>query len=309
MTRVIAIGAADGGAQAPSIMQASAGAHAALYQQVAPKWQCDFVACATEEEVRSALACSDWTAALVDDRFARTALDACDISAASAKLAEGASLLVRRKGSIVGIDSLGSACVSALEQAGCSLGGARVAVCGSGPAALVTVQAAAVGGAQSIVLVGRVKQQAQRSLTRMIGRYKQLAYATVDLQPDHPGHRSFREAYADPDFLFGSYRTSTQALRDADVIIRAADDAASPLPFSADVLGGQTAVADAVDLTGAGALLQAALGAGCTVVDGWDIVAHQAVADASVVLQLAGVDNLPSSDDMFACAHGARRPC
>lgn len=312
MNRVLALGSAQTDVGRTAFASLAASMHEALYAQVGFDASVSFRACATAEDAAMQLAEPDVRAAFVAVPLQPAAFDASTVRAASARLSRGASWVIRRDTGFVGVNTMGTGCVSYLERQGYSLGGARVVVCGEGPAALATVQAVAAAGAERIVLIDRVKQSSERLLTRFIKDYKRLAYATVDLQPEEEHHRSFREAYVDPDYLFGSYRTSTQAIRDADVLIRVpgALDGAVDLPFSEELLGAQTLVLDAADLSGAGVLIAAAAQAGCGVLDGRGVLAAQVAHDAALLLQLKGVDNMPSTDDMFAIALGAAtQPC
>ena len=61
-----------------------------------------------------------------------------------------------------------------------------------------------------------------------------LAHATIDLPATDDGRRSFREAFEDTAFKFGSYATSTQAISAADVVVNATPlgmGAGDPAPF------------------------------------------------------------------------------
>jgi shikimate 5-dehydrogenase len=222
-------------------------------------------------------------------------------------------MLIDRDGVPVGMNTDGTGCIRHIERAGYSFDGACVAICGTGPTSLAILQAAAAAGAAVVVLVGRDKGRSEQVLGRFIETYRGLAYATIDIASLDEGHRSFREAYEEPDYLFGSYTTSTSALKDADIIIDATplgmheDD---PLPFAEDLLGSQSLVYDVVYGHGPSKLLATAQQAGCGVLDGRGMLVAQAAENAMSLLQLEGVDVMPSWDDMFSImAKAAGFPC
>lgn len=259
------------------------------------------------------LADRDWLSVNITTPYKPNAFAAADVKAASARLTRGVNMLINRNGKLVGMNTDGIGCIRHIEREGYSFGGAAVVVCGTGPTSLAMVQAAAQAGASRVTLVGRVKQRSERALARFVREYGRLAYATMDLSPADGGHRSFREGYDETDFLFGSYRTSTQAIADADIIIDATplgmkkDD---PAPFPARLLHGQQLVYDVVYAHGETALVRAARDAGVDALDGRGMLAAQAVENALALLQMEGVDNLPSWDDMFRImAQAAGFPC
>lgn len=285
----------------------------ALYKSMGLDWHYGVKDIPTESEAADFLQDGAWLSVNITTPYKPLAFRAAQVRAASAKLSGGVNMLINRDGVPVGLNTDGVGCIRHIERAGYSLSGARVAVCGTGPTSLAIFHAAATAGAASIVLVGRDKHRSEDVLNRFIETYRELAYATIDIDALDEGHRSFKEAYEEPDYLFGSYTTSTSALKHADIIIDATplgmheDD---PLPFSEDLLGSQTLVYDVVYGHGPSKLLATASQAGCNVLDGRGMLVAQAAENATALLQLEGVDVMPSWDDMFAImAKAAGFPC
>ena len=275
----------------------------ALYAWLGLPWRYDLMDCATDEEARGFLQARDFLSVNVTTPYKPHAFEAATAQAASAKLAQGANLLVCKDDALIAYNTDGQGCVAFLERAGVDFAGARVAVCGTGPTALAIVHATALAGADEIVLLGRDKQRCRAVLETYVRDFGTLAHATIDLPAADDGRRSFREAFEDTAFKFGSYATSTQAISAADVVVNATPlgmGAGDPAPFDPALFRpGQTAF-DVVYGHGDTAFLAGARDAGCCALDGSGMLVGQAVVTAQTVCDIVGASLVPSFDELFA---------
>ncbi len=275
----------------------------AVYERLGLPWRYDLADCATEDEARSLLDARDFLSINITTPYKPLAYQAATAKAATAKLAQGANVLVNKGEALVGFNTDGQGCVAYLERTGFSFAGKRVAVCGTGPTALSILHACSIAGADVAMLVGRDKERSRRVLEGYVERFGLLANATVDLPPAQTHHRSFRAAYERTTFKFGSYSTSTKALAAADLVVNATplgmneDDGA---PFDTALLRAGQTVFDAVYGHGETALVRAAREAGCTVHDGAGMLVAQAVATVHAVCDLAEADVALADDELFA---------
>ncbi len=274
----------------------------ALYARLGLPWHYALADCETEDEARAFLAARDFLSINVTTPYKPHALEAATAQAASAKLARGANVLVCKDDALIAYNTDGQGCVAYLERAGVDFAGARVAVCGTGPTALSILHAASLAGAGEIVLLGRDKHRARGVLEAYVGDFGRLAHATIDLPPACEGHRSFREAYGETAFKFGSYATSTQAISAADVVVNATPlgmRAGDPAPFDIALFReGQTAF-DVVYGHGDTAFCVGARAAGCRTFDGSGMLVAQAVVTAQTVCDIAGASLPLSFGELF----------
>ena len=274
----------------------------AVYERLGLSWEYALADCATQEEAQLLLDARDFLSVNITTPYKPLAYQAATAKAASAKLALGANLLVRKGDALIGYNTDGQGCIAYLERTGFSFAGKRVAVCGTGPTALSILHASALAGADVALLVGRDKERTRRTLEGYVERFGLMATATIDLPPARPHHRSFRTAYERTVFKFGSYSTSEKALASADLVVNATPlgmGEGDPAPFDVSLLRPRQTVFDAVYGHGATALLAAAREAGCTVFDGAGMLVAQAVATVLTVCDLAGVDVPLDEDELF----------
>ena len=212
--------------------QPTAQAFQALFDLYAPEWRAEAAFPLSRSGVQGRIDQADWDALVLEGPMQDLMRSAASVRAASVQLTGGADLVFKGKDATIAVNLFGPSAIAHLEHCGYRLGGARVVVCGSGPRALALVHAAAVAGAQQIVLVGSSPKQSKSELELYLARYKRIAYGGIDLQPTDHLHRSFKEAYEQPSYLFGSYTTSTKALAAADYLLAAGED---PFATSAGV--------------------------------------------------------------------------
>lgn len=275
----------------------------AVYERLGLPWRYECADVPTVEQARAFLEARDFLSVNITTPYKPQALEAATHRAASAKLAQGANLLVKHGDALIAYNTDGQGCVSFLERTGFSFADASVVVCGTGPTALAICHACAIAGAREVVLVGRDKERSQRVLESYVDAFGKLAHAAIDLPAAEQHHRSFLTAYEQTTFKFGTYATSTQALGSADLVVNATtlgmgvDD---PAPFDPALLHEGQCVFDAVYGHGETALVAGARAAGCIVHDGAGMLVAQAVASVQAVVDIAGVDVDLESIDLFS---------
>lgn len=274
----------------------------ALYERLGLPWGYAAMDCATDEEARAFLEAREFFSINITTPYKPLAFEAATVRSATAKLACGANMLVSKGDELIAYNVDGEGCVDYLERTGFRFAGAQVVVCGTGPTALSILHACALAGARRVVLVGRDAERARDVLEAYASRYRTLAYATVDL-PAARNHRlSFRTAYEQVDFAFGSYTTATKVFSDADLVVNATPlgmRAGDPSPFDTALLHEGQTVFDAVYGHGETALVAGARSAGSAVFDGAGMLVAQAVATATALFDIAGVDAACTREEMF----------
>lgn len=274
----------------------------ALYGELGLPWEYAPMDCATADEVRAFLEGRAFFSINITTPYKPLAYEVATVRAATAKLARGANMLVRKNDALIAYNVDGEGCVDYLERTGFDFSGAQVAVCGTGPTALSILHAAALAGSARVVLVGRDADRAREVLETYVAEYRELAYATVDLPAARSHHRSFRAAFEHTDFAYGSYGTCAQVFSGADLIVNATPlgmVAGDPAPFDTTLLRGGQTVFDAVYGHGETALFAGAREAGCTALDGRGMLVAQAVATAVALLDIAGADTPYTREEMF----------
>ncbi|MBQ9068876.1 MAG: shikimate dehydrogenase, partial [Eggerthellaceae bacterium] len=274
----------------------------ALYDRLGLDWRYDLEDVGSEQDAKRLIEAGGWLSANATTPYKQLAARCAQVKAASVQLAGGANLLIARNGAVVGLNTDGRGCVRHIQRAGHGLEGARVVVCGTGPTSLAIFLAAAQAGADRVALIGRDRDRTKAVLEGFVARWKELAYATVELSSPDSGERSFREAFEACSFVFGTYETSTNEIAGATVVVDATPlgmQPGDPLPFAEELLGGQELVYDVVYGHGGSRLLDAAEQAGCAVLDGRGMVVAQAVENARVVIDAHGVDAGMDWDEMF----------
>ncbi|MEG0070685.1 MAG: shikimate dehydrogenase [Raoultibacter sp.] len=276
--------------------------HNALYEAMGLDWHYEAEDCATEEEARAFLAARDFIGCNVTMPYKPLAYESADVKASSAKLARGANVLASKGGHLLAFNVDGQGLTDYLERTGFSFAGKSVVVCGTGPTSLAILHASVLAGAQSVTLIGRNKERSKRAISTYLQAFGRLAHLTLDAPAAIEGHRSFSEAYDAASFLFGSYKTSTQAIAAADLIVDATPcgmhvgDAA---PFDTALLNADQVVFDVVYGHGETALLAAARQAGCEAHDGAGMLVAQAVATATTLFEINEVRVSLDTDEMF----------
>lgn len=274
----------------------------AVYKKLGLSWHYDFMDCAELAQAEAFLAKRDFLSINITTPYKPQAYAAADVRAASAQLARGANVLVNKNGVLVAYNVDGQGCVAALERAGVSFPGARVAVCGTGPTALAILHATAQAGADEVLLLGRDKERAADVLRGYASTFKKLAETAIDLPAATPGHLGFAETYEHVQLKFGSYATSRQAIAAADVIVDATPLGMNPgdaAPFDTALLSARQTVFDVVYGHGTTALVAAAREAGCAAYDGVGMLVAQAAVTFSIVSEIAGVEHDMTFDELY----------
>lgn len=279
----------------------------AVYPQMGLDWTYDFADIEDEQKAQNFIESGDYLSINITTPYKKLAFDASTHKAASAKLAQGANVLVRKGDALIAFNTDGEGCIAALERSGVNFAGKKVAICGTGATSLAIYHAAAVAGSESVLLLSRNTERSRAAVEAYVNRFGALfnaasALQQADVKPEIEGHRTFREAFGRTLFLYGSYDTSHDAISAADVIINAtplgmkADD---PAPFDAALLSEGQVIFDCIYGHGETALVSAAGAAGATVYNGAGMLVAQAVATVYAVCELAEVTVPYTRDELF----------
>lgn len=276
----------------------------AVYESMGADWRYELADIATEAEARAFLDAREFASINITTPYKPLAFEYATAKAASAKLARGANLLVRKGDALIAFNTDGEGCVDYLRRCGFAFSGASVVVCGTGPTSLAILHACAVAGAADVVLMGRDKDRTKAALARYIETFGELAYSAIDVSAAADGGgRTFRRAYEDTRFRYGCYETSRTAIAEADLIVNATPlgmNAGDPAPFDVSLIGARQTVFDCVYGHGETALLAAARAAGARALDGAGMLVAQAVATVRIVSDLVGLEGVPDADALFS---------
>ena len=105
----------------------------AVYGKLGFPWEYRLMDCETPAEAKAFLAARDFLSINITTPYKPEALAAATARAASAKLAHGANILVKKGYALIAFNTDGRGCVGYLERTGFSFDGAKVAICGTGP--------------------------------------------------------------------------------------------------------------------------------------------------------------------------------
>lgn len=283
----------------------------AMYNAVYPKmgldWVYDFADIEDAQAAEDFVAAKDFLSINITTPYKKLAFEAATAKAASARLAQGANVLVRKGEALVGFNTDGEGCIAALERTGVKFAGKKVVVCGTGPTSLAIYHAAATAGAESVLLLSRDRDRSHATVEAYVNRLGVLFNAAselkqADVAPEKEGYRTLRETFGRTLFLFGSYETSTEAIAEADVIINATPlgmNEGDSAPFDTGFLRKDQVVFDCIYGHGETALVAAAREAGAAVHNGAGMLVAQAVATVYAVCELAEVDIPFTRDELF----------
>ena len=155
----------------PIAHSASPAMYNAVYERLGLPWRYGLADCATEEEARSFVEARGFLSINITTPYKPLAFEAATAKAATAKLAQGANVLVKKGDALIGFNTDGQGCVAYLERTGFCFAGKRVAVCGTGPTALSILHACAIAGADVAMLVGRDKERSRKVLEGYVERF------------------------------------------------------------------------------------------------------------------------------------------
>lgn len=276
--------------------------HNAAYRKLGLPWTYSLADCASMPEARDFLAARNFLAINVTTPYKPLAYQSCEARTASAKLAQGANVIVRRGDTLVAYNTDGMGFVMYMQRTGFNFLGKHVAVCGTGPTALAILHASALAGANTVSLIGRDLQRAQRVLTSYVERFYLLSHATCDLPPAPPYCRSFRFACDNTKFQFGSYAASQDILSSADIVVNATPlgmKPNDPAPFDTTVLHANQVAHDVIYAHATTAFIAGARAAGCTTFNGEGMLVAQALASLLIMADFADVDVALTEDELF----------
>lgn len=282
--------------------------HQAVFDALGLDWEFGLTDIADADAAAAFMKAADYVGLSVTTPYKPLAAESVDICAASARLAGGANVVVNRNGVLLGGNVDGKGAVTFLEHRGVSFAGKTVAVCGTGPTALSCLHAAAMAGADELVLLSRDKSRAQQVLQHYLDTYDQLAHASMN-PPAEPGRRTFLETFEQAKFLFGSYGTSAGAIQSADIVMDATTlgmKEGDPSPFDTALLHKGQTVFDVCYMRRT-ALLKGAGNTGCIVFDGRAMLLGQATIVQDLWFEAQDVECMLTWEDrvvLMAAAAG-----
>ncbi len=277
--------------------------HEAVYRKLGLPWRYELADRAAPEEAEAFLAAKDFLALNVTTPYKPLAFASADVAAASAQLAKGANVIVAHKERLLAYNTDGEGCIAYLRHAGVELAGRNVAICGTGPTSLAILHAATLCGPESVVLLSREVVRAKAALEEYVESCERMLAFDFELPAAQKGRLTLREAYDKVALRYGSYRTSTKAIRRADVVINT-----TPLgmkkgdgaPFDVALLSADQTAFDVVYGHGETAFAAGAQAAGSRFLNGEGMLVGQAIATVQIVCDIKGIALELSWDEMFA---------
>ena len=275
----------------------------ALYSYLALPWTYGFMDISDVHEAAEFLDARDFFSINITTPYKPLALQKADVQAATAQLAGGCNLLASFGERLLAYNTDGEGCIAYLEREGINFAGKSVAVCGTGPTSLAIYHAAAMAGAQEVLLLGRKVDKARDVARGYVRQLRRMAEASRGMPAAHDHHRSIADAYEQCAFKFGSYTTSTKAIAAADVIVDATPlgmHEGDPAPFDPVLLREGQFVMDTVYGHGETTLAKVAKACGCQFRNGAGMLVGQAVVTALILFDLAGVETEMTFEQIFA---------
>lgn len=260
--------------------------HNAAYRALGLPWEYGLMDCADEAAARDFLGSDRWLALNITMPYKPLALQVAAHASDSARLAQGANVLLSTSAGLRADNTDGRGCIAYLQREGVAFRDTPVAVCGTGPTSQAIMHTALQAGAASVHLLGRDGRRARAAVEAYLDRTGQLGLQVA------PGR-----------VQGGSYGEGAAALDAAAVVLDATPlgmAPGDPAPFDTALLHPGQAVFDVVYGHGPTALLAAARAAGCRAFDGAGMLVAQAV---ETVYDIAGLLELPvdvRSVDLFA---------
>lgn len=259
--------------------------HNAVYADLGLDWVYDFADLETAEQAEEFLSSGDWFALNITMPYKPLALNAANNASAAARLAGGANVLVHTASGIEADNTDGVGCVAYLLREGVDVHGKNVVICGTGPTSLSIMHAVLAAGAAQVNLLGRNAQKADSSIQEFCTQAQELGVLTSG------------------ELHGGAYGDSSDALRDADVIIDATPlgmKPGDPPPFDTSLLHPGQVVLDVVYGHGETELARAAKTAGARFLDGRGMLVAQAVETVRDINEFASLGLDLEAHDLFA---------
>lgn len=274
----------------------------AAYAEMGLDWEYGFKDIATKEEAERFIGGDGYLSINITTPYKPEAYKTATIKAASAKLAQGVNLLVRKSGELLGYNVDGDGAVRYLERQGVDFKDAKVAVCGTGPTSMSILHACVIAGAKEVLLLGRDKERAKVRIGQYLDTYRHLASTAIPLMAPKDGHLGFAEAYEHADYRFGTYETSKSAIAAADIIIDATTlgmHEGDPAPFDTSLISSRQVVLDTVYGHGVTSIVRAAREAGAKAFDGAGMLVSQAVISLTILCEIEQIDDVLDYDALF----------
>lgn len=279
--------------------------HQLVYDDNGLPWVYGRMSCSSEDEVRAHVRhayarASSWLGFNVTMPYKRTVMDLADRLDASALMVGGANVLCfEGDGSdtcrIVGYNTDGFGVVSTLEKdAGRTLQGARVAVCGTGATALSALVSCLLAGAEEVLLASRTPDAASRLLSERLESVDHAASHADGMVPTGFGPARRLVVWDDKRRRVRaiSYEKLASAMPMLDVIVDATPLGMKPgdrCVVDSDLIAAHHTVLDVVYGHGETAIARACREHGARFLDGRGMLVDQAIATMRIFADAQGV--------------------
>lgn len=151
-------------------------------------------------------------------RFRNLLYETGGIKGASARLSQGADVMYRTASNTMSIAQLARSVFDCIEETFIPVYGARVAVLGSGSAALDLAYEASRAGVASVALLDEDRSRAEHNLAAFLDAFDRNKASILDTEQSRLGHLSATRAYEQTSFSYGSFN-ARGAIEKADIIL------------------------------------------------------------------------------------------
>lgn len=280
----------------------SAALYTAAYERLNLPWVYKTVDAPCEDKARQTVQNQDYYSLNITTPYKSLAFKLASAHAATAKLAQGANIVVRKNDALLAFNTDGQGCISYLERTGFSCAGKRVVICGSGVTACAIMHAAALAGSAALCLVSRKDEVSHQVLSAYTQRLTHLATTAVDVAPANPTYRTLQQILHHAIFSSGSYESAQGAFDSADLVINATPlgmVSTDKAPFDTGLLHAGQVVFDVVYGHGETALLREAKQVGCLAYNGEGMLCAQALACLHITCDVSGIEVEASENELF----------
>ncbi len=277
----------------------------AAYEALGLPWEYGLMDCADDRCAQEFLDERDFLSINVTTPFKPLALATATTCSPSARLAEGANVLINgaRVGASDGLTAFntdGIGCVGFLQRCGVDFPRASVVICGTGPTSRAILHAVISAGAAKTTLLGRDMLRTRATVQAYADQLVAIAKSPLDAESLEA--RKTLDSMANHVVQAGNYEKADGIIASATVIIDATSLGmleGDPAPFDTALLRQNQVVFDTVYGHGETALLDAARRLGCRAYDGAGMLVGQAVATVELLCTAAGVNLTASYDELF----------
>lgn len=277
----------------------------AAYGFLGLPWEYGLMDCADDECAQAFLDARDFLSINITTPYKPLALEAATIVSPTARLAEGANVLINgaRTGNAAGLTAFntdGIGCVTFLQRCGVDFSRASVVICGTGPTSRSILHAVLSVGAAKTALLGRDPLRVRATVESYMNALVGIAQSPFEAEKLEASKTLAK--ISSNIVQAASYDQASDVIANATVVIDATSLGmleGDPAPFDTELLRPNQVVFDTVYGHGETALIAAARAKGCKAYDGAGMLVGQAVATVELVCTAAGIDMSVGPDELF----------